>query len=55
MRAALILFYNHGTSGAGIDAIVERASAAKKGLKCHVASKAELVNQTRSIASLDQQ
>ena len=45
MQAAMILFYNHGISGTGIDAIVERAGVAKKSLYNNFASKADLVNQ----------
>lgn len=45
MQAAMVLFYNHGISGTGIDAIVERAGVAKKSLYNNFASKADLVNQ----------
>ena len=45
MQAAMILFYNHGINGTGIDAIVERAGVAKKSLYNNFASKADLVNQ----------
>ena len=45
MQAAMALFYNHGISGTGIDAIVERAGVAKKSLYNNFASKADLVNQ----------
>lgn len=45
MQAAMILFYNHGIGGTGIDAIVERAGVAKKSLYNNFASKADLVNQ----------
>lgn len=45
MQAAMVLFYNNGISGTGIDAIVERAGVAKKSLYNNFASKADLVNQ----------
>ena len=45
MQAAMVLFYNHGIAGTGIDAIVERAGVAKKSLYNNFASKADLVNQ----------
>ena len=45
MEAAMILFYNHGINGTGIDAIVERAGVAKKSLYNNFTSKADLVNQ----------
>lgn len=45
MQAAMVLFYNHGISGTGIDAIVERAGVAKKSLYNNFASKADLVHQ----------
>ncbi len=45
MQAAMVLFYNHGISGTGIDAIVERAGVAKKSLYNNFSSKADLVNQ----------
>lgn len=45
MQAAMVLFYNRGISGTGIDAIVERAGVAKKSLYNNFASKADLVNQ----------
>ncbi|QQM32906.1 TetR/AcrR family transcriptional regulator (plasmid) [Martelella lutilitoris] len=45
IQAAMILFYNHGIGGTGIDAIVERAGVAKKSLYNNFASKADLVNQ----------
>lgn len=45
MQAAMVLFYNHGIGGTGIDAIVDRAGVAKKSLYNNFASKADLVNQ----------
>jgi AcrR family transcriptional regulator len=45
MQAAMVLFYNNGISGTGIDAIVESAGVAKKSLYNNFASKADLVNQ----------
>nr|WP_183830128.1 TetR/AcrR family transcriptional regulator [Rhizobium cellulosilyticum] len=45
MQAAMMLFYNHGISATGIDAIVQRAGVAKKSLYNNFASKADLVNQ----------
>lgn len=43
LTAARVLFYNHGISGTGIDAIVKRAGVAKKSLYNNFASKDELV------------
>lgn len=43
LNAARVLFYNHGISGTGIDAIVKRAGVAKKSLYNNFASKDELV------------
>jgi AcrR family transcriptional regulator len=45
MQAAMVLFYNRGISGTGIDSIVKRAGVAKKSLYNNFASKADLVNQ----------
>lgn len=45
MRAAMILFYNHGIGATGIDAIVARAGVAKKSLYNNFASKSDLVSQ----------
>lgn len=45
MQAAMVLFYNQGIGGTGIDAIVDRAGVAKKSLYNNFASKADLVNQ----------
>ncbi len=45
LQAAMVLFYNHGIAGTGIDAIVARAGVAKKSLYNNFASKADLVNQ----------
>ncbi len=45
MQAAMSLFYDHGITGTGIDAIVERAGVAKKSLYNNFSSKADLVNQ----------
>ncbi len=45
MQAAMVLFYNHGIAGTGIDAIVARAGVAKKSLYNNFASKADLVSQ----------
>ena len=45
MQAAMVLFYEHGIAGTGIDAIVERAGVAKKSLYNNFASKADLVSQ----------
>ncbi len=45
MQAAMVLFYNHGICGTGIDAIVARAGVAKKSLYNNFSSKADLVNQ----------
>lgn len=45
LKAAAILFYNHGIGSTGIDAIVQRAGVAKKSLYNNFASKADLVNQ----------
>ncbi len=44
LRAAMELFYDHGISGTGIDAIVARAGVAKKSLYNNFTSKADLVN-----------
>lgn len=45
MQAAQELFYNHGISATGIDAIVARAGVAKKSLYNNFSSKADLVSQ----------
>lgn len=45
MQAAIELFYNHGISATGIDAIVARAGVAKKSLYNNFTSKADLVSQ----------
>lgn len=45
MQAAMDLFYNHGISATGIDAIVARAGVAKKSLYNNFSSKADLVSQ----------
>ncbi|WP_339636129.1 helix-turn-helix domain-containing protein [uncultured Sulfitobacter sp.] len=45
MQAAMELFYNHGISATGIDAIVARAGVAKKSLYNNFTSKADLVSQ----------
>lgn len=45
MQAAMVLFYNHGIAGTGIDSIVQRAGVAKKSLYNNFASKSDLVNQ----------
>ncbi|WP_411957606.1 TetR/AcrR family transcriptional regulator [Paracoccus homiensis] len=45
MQAAMVLFYNHGITGTGIDSIVQRAGVAKKSLYNNFASKSDLVNQ----------
>lgn len=45
LRAAAVLFYDHGIGGTGIDAIVARAGVAKKSLYNNFASKSDLVNQ----------
>lgn len=44
MQAAMVLFYNHGINGTGIDAVVERAGVAKKSLYNNFTSKADLVS-----------
>ena len=44
MQAAMVLFYNRGIAGTGIDAIVERAGVAKKSLYNNFASKSDLVS-----------
>lgn len=45
MRAATVLFYNHGIGGTGIDRIVQHAGVAKKSLYNNFTSKSDLVNQ----------
>lgn len=45
LKAAAVLFYEHGIAGTGIDAIVQRAGVAKKSLYNNFSSKSALVSQ----------
>lgn len=45
LKAAAVLFYDHGIAATGIDAVVRRAGVAKKSLYNNFASKADLVGQ----------